>query len=186
MIKVETENLMKDSHFNGVEKRKGQEEIVGFVLIVVILAIAMVIFLGIKLRNPEPVQKQSEVLYQFIEASMEQTTECVIRENGKNLALNELIKECHSFDNTCLNGISACNNARNTMEGILNSTWRVGPDYPTKGYEVKAVYRQNLTGSQNEEIFTIVAGNCTNNYVGNSYFIPQFPGSIIIEAKICS
>lgn len=164
-------------------KKKGQEEIVGFVLIVVILAIAMVIFLGIKLRNPEPVQRDSEILYQFIESSMEQTTDCVIRENSRNIALNDLIKECHSFDNNCLNGASSCQVAEETMKDLLDSSWRVGPEYPYKGYEVIAEYSSN---SSAEEIFSIVAGNCTNSYIGNSYFLPQFPGNIIISAKICS
>ncbi len=165
-------------------KKKGQEEIVGFVLIVVILAIATVIFLGIKLRNPEPVQKDSEILYQFIESSMEQTTECVIRQNGRNVALNELIKECHSFDNSCLNGRSSCEIAEETMDSLINATFKVGEDYPFKGYEMLAEYRTN--SSSPEEIFSLKSGNCTNNYIGNSYFLPQFPGNIVISAKICS
>jgi hypothetical protein len=165
-------------------RKKGQEEIVGFVLIVVIIAIAMVIFLGIKLRNPEPAQKNSEILYQFIESSMEQTTECVIRQNGRNVALNELIKECHSFDNNCLNGRSSCEIAEETMDSLVNATFKVGEDYPFKGYEIIAEYRTN--SSSPEEIFLINGGNCTNNYIGNSYFLPQFPGNIVISAKICS
>ncbi len=166
------------------KKRKGQEEIVGFVLIVVILAIALVIFLGIKLRNPEPVQKDSEIIYQFIESSMEQTTECVVRQNGKNVAMNELIKECHSFDNNCLNGKSSCEVAKETMDEMLKATWKVGDEYPYKGYEVLAEYNTNSSAS--EEIFLIKAGNCSNNYVGNSYFLPQFPGNIVVETKLCS
>ncbi|MEK6894064.1 MAG: hypothetical protein AABX10_01225 [Nanoarchaeota archaeon] len=167
-----------------MKKKKGQEEIVGFVLIVVILAIAMVIFLGIKLRNPEPSQKESEILYQFIESSMEQTTDCVIRQNSRNIDLNELIKECHSFDNNCLNGKSSCEVAEETMREITDSAWKVGPDYPYKGYELLVEYNTNSSGT--EEIFNITSGNCTNNYIGNSYFIPQFPGNIVVRVKICS
>lgn len=167
-----------------IRKKKGQEEIVGFVLIVVILAIAMVIFLGIKLRNPEPAQKQSEVLYQFIESSMEQTTECVVRQNGRNVALNELIKECHSFNNNCLNSRSSCDVAKETMDELVSSTFKVGEDYPYKGYSILAEYSSN--SSSPDEIFLLESGNCTNNYIGNSYFIPQFPGNIVVRAKICS
>ena len=164
--------------------RKGQEEIVGFVLIVVIIAVALVIFLGIKLRNPEPVQKESEILYQFIESAMEQTTDCVLRENGKNLAMGELIKECDSLGNSCLNGQTSCDVARSTMDDMLKAAWKVGPDYPTKGYELNATYNQN--NSESEEIFSLMMGNCTNSYIGNSYFLPQFPGNIVIEVKLCS
>lgn len=166
-----------------IRKKKGQEEIVGFVLIVVILAIAMVIFLGIKLRNPEPSQKESEILYQFIESSMEQTTDCTLRQNGRNVDLNELIRECHSYNGNCLNGRKSCTVAEETMKEIADSAWPVGPNYPYKGYEIIAEYNTNSSGK--EEIFMLSSGNCTNSYIGNSYFIPSFPGNIVVRAKIC-
>lgn len=169
-----------------MRKRKGQEEIVGFVLIVVIIAVAFVIFLGIKLRNPEPVQKESEILYQFLESSMEQTSDCVIRQNGKNVALNELIKECHSFDNSCLNGQTSCEAARDTMESLIKSAWKVGQQEFYKGYEVTARYSYNISSDESEDVFSITEGNCSNNYIGNSYFIPSFPGSIVVSARLCS
>ncbi|MBS3081408.1 hypothetical protein J4416_00535 [Candidatus Pacearchaeota archaeon] len=170
-----------------LEKRKGQEEIVGFVLIVVIVAVVFVIFLGIRLRNFEPSQKQSEILYQFIESSMEQTTECVLSLNGRNLALDSLIKECYSTDNRCTSGETSCQIAEKTMRNILNNTWKVGVEYPYKGYEIRADYFYNSSNQgQNEEILLIAEGNCNNSFVGNSYWIPEFPGSIIVNAKLCS
>jgi len=169
-----------------IRRKKGQEEIVGFILIVVIIAIAFVVFLGIKLRNPEPAQRESEILYQFIESSMEQTTDCAIRENSKNLALNELIRECHSFNNTCFNGEGSCAEAEKTIRNILKSAWTVGPDNVYKGYEFNAEYHYNLSSEINERFISIAEGNCTNNFVGNSYFIPEFPGNIVVQAKLCS
>src|SRR3989338_10651414 len=170
-----------------LEKRKGQEEIVGFVLIVVIVAVVFVIFLGIRLRNFEPSQKQSEILYQFIESSMEQTTECVLSLNGRNLALDSLIKECYSTDNRCTSGETSCQIAEKTMRNILNNTWKVGVEYPYKGYEIGADYFYNSSNQgQNEEILLISEGNCNNSFVGNSYWIPEFPESIIVNAKLCS
>ena len=68
--------------------KKGQEEIVGFILVVVLVVVILVIFLGIQLRNPEPEQRQSEVLYQFLESSMEQTTNCTLSEGASYLALD--------------------------------------------------------------------------------------------------
>lgn len=169
-----------------IRKKKGQEEIVGFVLIVVIIAIAFVVFLGIRLRNPEPVQKESEILYQFIESSMEQTTDCVIRENGKNLALNELIRECHSFGNTCLNGENSCDVSIASLKGMIDASWKISPQDVYKGYEFKVNYYLNSSSEDDgEEIFSLIKGNCTSAYIGNSYFIPQFPGNIIVSGKIC-
>jgi hypothetical protein len=170
-----------------MKKRKGQEEIVGFVLIVVIIVVAFVIFLGIKLRNPEPAQKQSEIIYQFLESAMEQTTECVLNQNGRNAVMDDLVKECYSNNNVCNSGETSCNVVEKTMVNILNNTWKVGPEYPYKGYEIKANYFDNSSSREpREEVFLISKGNCNNSFDGNSYWIPQFPGSIIVDAKLCS
>ena len=166
--------------------RNGQEEIVGFVLIVVLVVIVMVIFLGIRLRNPEPVQRDSEILYQFLESVMEQTTDCALTSASSALALDELIRECYSTDNSCAVGGTTCGAVEDTLKAVLNNTWAVGPEYPYKGYEIKGIYFVNSSNQQeSEEIFSVSAGNCSNSFVGNSYWIPEFPGSIIVSAKLC-
>lgn len=169
------------------QKKRGQEEIVGFVLIVVIVVIIFVIFLGIKLRNPEPQQRESEIIYQFLESAMEQTTECELNTGGRVLSLDELVKECYSRDLLCVSGDSSCEVAEKTLKKILNNTWKVGADYPYKGYEVKANYFYNSSEhSQNEEVFLITAGNCTTSFTANSYWIAELPGNIVVDAKLCT
>ena len=167
--------------------KKGQEEIVGFILVVVLVVVILVIFLGIQLRNPEPEQRQSEVLYQFLESSMEQTTNCTLSEGASYLALDDTLRECHETGNSCLGGQSSCDSAENTLKILLNNSFAVGPSYPYKGYNVGAVYFVNASGQQqNEEIFNVTSGACGNSYIGNSYWIPSFPGSIIITIKLCN
>lgn len=169
------------------ETKKGQEEIVGFVLIVVLVVIVAVIFLGIRLRNPDPVQKDSEIVYQFLESAMEQTTSCKKSENGNFLPMDDLIRECHSDNTICFSGEDSCVLLEEIIENMLNSTWSVGLDYPYKGYSAEGVYLFNSSGqSQKEEIFNITQGVCTNSFAGSSYLIPEFPGSITITAKLCS
>jgi len=167
-------------------KRKGQEEIVGFVVIVVIIAIVFVIFLGIKLRSPQPVQKDSEILYQFLESALEQTTDCVITTRNKNEKLGSLIRECHSGNGLCISGQTSCGASEETFKKILENTWKVGNEYPYKGYEIRADYVLNASeNSGGEEVFLINKGNCSGSYVGNSYWLPEFPGNIAIKAKLC-
>ena len=167
-------------------KRKGQEEIVGFVLIVVLVVIVAVIFLGIKLRNPEPTQKDSEIVYQFLESAMEQTTSCKISETGGFVSLDNLIKNCHSVNSLCLSGDS-CDILNETMGNMLDSTWKVGENYPYKGYTLKGVYSFDSNGHpETENVFEINEGVCADSYVGSSYLIPEFPGSISVSLKICS
>lgn len=167
--------------------KKGQEEIVGFVLIVVLLVIVGVIFLGIKLRNPEPVQRESELIYRFLESAMEQTSGCRTSETGGFLSVDSLIRECHSFNTECVSGENSCDIVEITLKDILNATWQVGPQYPFKGYELKVDYYLNSSGQQQaESILNITSGNCGSSYSGSSYWIPEFPGSITTELKLCS
>ncbi len=166
--------------------RKGQEEIVGFILIVVLVAVAFVIFLGVKLRNPVPVQKESAIVYQFLESAMEQTTDCMLKENGKNLQVKELIKDCNSVNSACISGKNSCDITQETIKQMLNSSWNVNTGSFYNGYELTAKYSQDAQESSSKEIFSIVKGNCSLNYVGDSYSIPEFPGKIVVNAKICS
>lgn len=166
--------------------RKGQEEIVGFVLIVVLVVIVLVIFLGIQLRNPKPQQRESEVIYQFLESSMEQTTNCTLSEGASYLALDDLIRECHESGSLCISGDNSCDSAEETFKKLVNGSFVVGPSYPHKGYDVSALYVVNASGqSQTESVLNLTAGNCSGNYIGNSYWIPEFPGSIIVRTKLC-
>jgi len=166
--------------------KKGQEEIVGFVLIVVLVVIVLVIFLGIQLRNPAPQQRESEVIYQFLESSMEQTTNCTLSDGASYLALDDLIRECYETGSSCLGGADSCDAVEDTFKNLLNGSFAVGQNYPHKGYDVSALYVANASGqTQTESVLNITAGNCSETYLGNSYWIPEFPGSIIVKTKLC-
>ncbi len=165
-------------------KRRGQEEIVGFVLIVVLVVIILIVFLGIQLRKPATAQRESELVYQFLESSMEQTTNCTLSEGASYLALDELIRECHETGSSCLGGVGSCDIAKDTFKSLVKGSFAVGPDFPYKGYDVSAVYFVNSSGqSQIEPVFNITAGNCSNSYIGSSYLIPL---SISVRVKMCA
>ncbi|MGV8142878.1 MAG: hypothetical protein ACP5NS_04595 [Candidatus Pacearchaeota archaeon] len=167
--------------------KRAQEEIVGFVLIVVLVVIVAVIFLGIRLRNPEVVQKDSEIVYQFIESAMEQTTSCKKTQTGNFIAVDDLMRECHASNSICVTGEPSCEVLDNTIRNMLNATWVVGPEYPYKGYSARAVYSLNSSDqSQQEEVLNITQGNCQDSFVGSSYIIPEFPGTITFTVKICT
>ena len=169
------------------DKRRAQEEIVGFVLIVVLVVIVLIIFLGISLRSPKTQQRESEIIYQFLESSMEQTTNCSLSQGASYLALDDLLRECHETGSSCVDGASSCDSSEKILKYLLNNSFAVGLNYPYKGYDVSAVYVVNASGQQQvESVLNITAGNCSNSYSGNSYWIPSFPGSIILKAKLCS
>lgn len=167
--------------------RKGQEEIVGFVLIVVLVVIVGVLFLGIRLRNPETTHRNSESIYQFLESSMEQTTDCKLSRTGNFLTLDTVIRECHNADTLCISEETSCTVARTSLERMLNASWRVGPAYIYKGYRISGTYHLNASDtSSSEAVFNVTEGECAGTIEGSSYWIPEFPGNIIVQLELCS
>lgn len=174
------------SYFNKT-KRKGQEEIVGFVLIVVLVVIILIVFLGIQLRKPPTEQSESDLIYYFLESSMEQTTNCTLSEGASYLALDELIRECHETGSSCFGGATSCDIAKDTFTKLVNGSFAIGPDFPYRGYDVSASYNFNSEAQpQTESVLNITSGNCSNTYTGSSYLIPEPPGSINVRVKLCA
>lgn len=165
------------------KSKKGQEEIVGFVLVVVLVAVVFLVFLGISLRQKAPVtEKESGDVYQFLESAMQFSSECVISSEPAFLNLGELVKSCYSGAN-CISGKSACEVLEKTAREIVESSWKVGADRAVKGYVFNSTYSSEI---RNEEIMFISRGNCSFNMVGAEYFFSAHPGTITVSLKICS
>lgn len=167
---------------NGNIRKRAQEEIVGFVLIVVIVSIIFLVFLGIFIRqSPNELQKESREVYQFLESSMEYTTSCAISYEPAYSKLGELIRDCYS-GSLCTSGKQACVVLNETLVGVLDSSWKVGPERAIKGYIFNATYSTNTT---QQSILAISRGNCSFNRQGSEYLIPAFPGTIVSSLNLC-
>ena len=163
----------------------GQEEIVGFVLIMVIVAIVFLVFLGISVRKGEVDVKESSEVYGFLESAMEYTTECAVRFLPDYESFGELFKECYSGNN-CLSGKSACEVLNETAVDLFDKSWQVGTDNKIKGYDFRSVYLAGNESMQGDEILVLAGGNCTSGAVrGASYLMPAFPGKIENSLRIC-
>jgi len=176
--------LQQEKGFNSMirSNKKAQEEIVGFVLIVVIVSIIFMVFLGIFLRQqPSELQQESREVYQFLESSMEYTTICAVSYEPDFSKLGELIRECYS-GSVCTSGKKACIVLNQTLTEILDSSWKVGPERAVKGYVFNSTYDTNTT---QEVLVTIVRGECSFNRKGAEYLIPAFPGTIISSFDLC-
>lgn len=142
---------------NKVTKR-GQEEMVGFALIMVLVMVILVIFIGFMMVGEREGIESYEV-QSFLGAMLDTTTQC---ENyyGK-LSVGDLIQDCyHEQEATCLDGKKICEVLERTMKEITESDpkWRVGPEYPKKGYELLVV------SEEEEPIFNISLGDLTGEY----------------------
>lgn len=167
--------------------RKGQEEITGFVLIVVLVSIVLVVFLGMTLRGDKGTEKESKDIGQFLDAMMEYTSDCALNYEPAYSTINELIRVCHeNSGRKCISGKEVCESAKTGIGGMLDASWPVGQDRPIKGLEFQSVYEQNSSnGMIKDELVVIKAGNCSFEAKGAEYISASLPGNIVSSFKLC-
>lgn len=170
--------------------RKGQEEIVGFVVIVVLVAIIAVIFLGFSLRS-EPSTRESVTYTQFLSSAFEYTTDCAVQPSER-ARVKELIGECYR-GNSCLSGELSCSALNRTLREAIPRGLGIGEDRPLKGFTFRARHKatpSSTSGENTQEnaFITLTLGNCSGSTVqrGTSELQPSEGGVIVSTLEVCS
>ena len=88
-------------------KKKGQEEMLGFALIIIIVAVILLVFLGFSLRGSQKQGVESYEADSFMQAFLQYTTDCAENYETDYLDIQDLVFECDD-GNTCLDGRDAC------------------------------------------------------------------------------
>ena len=145
------------------KKKKAQEEIVGFALIIIIVAVILLFFINFYIRSGEKESVDNYEVDSFIQAFLHYTTDC--EDYLEYLSVQDLIFECDD-DALCLDDRKTCDVLNSTLRDIVDKTWRVGENYPVKGYEL------NITANQ-KEILSFIEGNITRNYKGAEQPLPK-------------
>ena len=146
------------------KKKKAQEEIVGFALIIIIVAVILLFFLNFYIRSGEKESVDNYEVGSFIQAFLHYTTDCE-EDYLEYLSIQDLILECDD-DALCLDDRRTCDVLNSTLRDIVNKAWRVGENYPVKGYELK------ITANE-IEILSFMEGNTTGNYKGAEQPLPK-------------
>ncbi len=142
---------------NILRKKSGQEEMVGFALIMIIVAVILLIFLSFSLRKTEKETVESYEVNSFIQSFLQYTTDC--RDNLEYLSIQKLIFDCYDKDK-CIDERETCDVLNSTLKDILNESWKVEGDRPIKGYKLKIII------DESEEMLIIKKGNVTKNSKG--------------------
>lgn len=161
---------------------RGQEEIAGFVLIIVLVAIIFLVLLGLFLRGNGGNGQKSVQIRQFLDSAMEVTSDCTTVGSAYYSVL-DLIGKCATDKSaTCKNNNrNVCTVLNQTMTSLLNSGWPVGPESPNKGYVFDAYV--NKTGRlELEKVKEIVKGNCSAGMIGDGFYAHPY----YVNLKICS
>lgn len=164
--------------------RRGQEEVVGFVAIILIVALVVIFFLGISLRDKSQNVGESQALSQFIEGAKKFTTSCDLGLKERYANLERLAEECYrNPQSLCVNGMNACEVYNDTVIGMLDTTWKVGSDNPVKGYLWNISYER--AGSK--EVIAISNGTCEGQYREEESLSPDSigGGTFVTHLRTC-
>jgi len=160
-------------------KKKAQEEMVGLVVIMLIVAVISLIFLGIFLRKGPSNEKLSSVeISQFLSSSMEYTTTCSLNSGYSYLDLSDLFDECNK-GSLCSSG-NACDILEQTMTEVIESSWNFSPDSPQKSYYFQALL-EDQASLANFPLYT----ECPGAKRGADKSISILNGKIIISLELC-
>ncbi len=136
--------------------RSGQEEMVGFVVIVVIVSVVLLVLLGFLLRSPDKSAVESYEVESFIQSALQYTSEC---ENQiEFLSIQDLIVACER-EEKCLDERDSCEILNESLKGIIENAWNINEQSAVKGYKFSI-----SVGEQERLLFK--KGNETRNYKG--------------------
>lgn len=156
--------------------KRAQEEMIGFVLIVILVAVIMLIFIGFSLRKPQTENLESYEVESFIQSMLQYTSDC--KNNFGYLSISELILSCTNAED-CLDKRKSCDVLYTTLKEISEKAWTI-QDRPIKGYEL------NILLDNKELIPLLSQGNKTSNYRGSMQDISKGGKDISIEFKAYS
>jgi len=148
------------------KNKKGQEEMVGFGVIILLVVIIGLFFLWFSFSKPKAQNLDDYEAKSFLNSMLQYTTVC--KDPGRDYkAVNDLFYWC--YDHTpwteCKGGIDACETLNKTLDEITSASWDVGGGSPVKGYEIQ-VSVKDYDGTMLEELYTKQEGNLSGNSRG--------------------
>lgn len=156
--------------------RKGQEEIVGFAVIIIIVAIVLLIFLSISLGNKERETVENYEIQSFIQALLQHTSDCRSSNNVEYLSIQKLIFGCYSGDK-CLDEKDTCVALEDNLEKVFEEYWVYGENRPIKGRKMEVI-------ASGEELLVLQDGNMTSNSQGAVQEFSRSGSEFIINFEI--
>ena len=172
---------------NKMKSKNGQEEMIGFVLIIVIVAIVGVIFLGIMIRTQDSnLGSKSEKINSLIGSLSQITTKCEIPES-KLKNVSELIEECTQVrlcstcnGETCGTTSSSCEVLENTLRSAMAESYVVSGGSYVRYYNLSVYYKFD-DALLIEPIISGEAGKCP----GTKLFSDRGFEDIELKLEVC-
>lgn len=150
-----------------IKNKKSQEEMVGFVLIIVLVAVIALVFLAMSARKPVESYENYKV-QSFLDSAMHYSIDC----NGE-ISIRELIKACYNVE--MCGEKEACEVLKLEVNSMLDESFKAGK---YKAY----ILNMNV---ENETILNVENGNCTGSKQGAFSIVNTISGNINVELEVC-
>lgn len=142
-------------------RKSGQEEMVGFALILILVAVIFVVFISVYIKKPVERTTDAEV-NSFVQALLQYTTLCQ-EENLENLSVQKLIGKCQDRNPCYYRSMDSCILLNNTIKAMIIENWNIKPGSPIKGYSF------SINISEGGDLPERNLLNLTNHVVTNNY-----------------
>lgn len=153
--------------------KKAQEEIMGFVIIVLVVMVIGLIFFAFSLRrSSESIEPKQAELDDLLQTAIYYTTECKINNQEQNI--RELVRKCYNSQSaSCDDNMNICNTLNNTIEKMF---------YEFLGQNIaqQVVHSYTLNISNSKQITYIEDGQLEGNYFGSSLPIATLQGEDVL------
>lgn len=156
-------------------RNKGQSEMAGFAIILIIVTVLIMVFLSFSASNDNEEDSKSYKITSFLTSFAEVTTECEGRRAEDYLSMQKVISRCNT-KSFCYNDTDSCEIMEETIDEIMKTSWKVGEDYPIKGYTLKLLYEKS------EPLLVKEDGIKTKNKEGSTLMFPS--DNLLIELII--
>ncbi|NPE27047.1 hypothetical protein HNV12_03530 [Methanococcoides sp. SA1] len=157
--------------------RKAQQEIVGFVLIVVLVMVGLMVFLIISVRNA-PETTDSLEISNMIDSILRTTSECAVVYEPDYDSYEELFKSCYKNDGCSNLDRSACDFLNESFGEIVEVL--IESEANLRGYEVEFFVKDG------EGLLRWSGGNCSSFSSGAQRAIVSRGDSLIVRMRVCS
>ncbi len=165
-------NQKQRSKILATKPKKAQEEMVGFGLIIAIVAIILLAFLWFSLTKQHTENLESYEVESFISSFLQYNTECENYRYG-HLNVQDLIFYCDD-EKICENGRNGCDILKETVNDIIEESWPIVDQSTIKGYYLNI----SVDG---KNMINLEKGNNTDNSKGYLEDIKKSQGRAIIE-----
>jgi hypothetical protein len=157
-------------------ERKGQQEIVGFVLIVVLVMVGLMVFLIISARDSGK-SSDSVRVSNMLDVVMRATSDCAIVYEPDYDDFGDLFKSCFKGDSCSNSGLSACEYLNESLVDIVSSM--VLSDSSVESWSAEFFVRDG------EGIMKWDNESCNGVSSGAQRVIVSGGTSLVIRMRIC-